>query len=165
LPEVCKKPLSYLGLKYTIDLWRGHSELTQQIYLLSNARTFVNVVQHLRDFGRFEMNERDLDRQRGGRILVAKDDIPHEILPGIILINVWVGIVENHVVGPYVLPPPHYVQNAAQEIRENRIGILNRVRLLGHVIRTEVCITNNFFDLSFYAFTHNYSIFTLLFTE
>jgi hypothetical protein len=28
-----------------------------------NARTFVNVVQHLRDFGRFEMNKRDLGRQ------------------------------------------------------------------------------------------------------
>jgi hypothetical protein len=25
-----------------------------------NARTFVNVVQHLRDFGRFEMKKRDL---------------------------------------------------------------------------------------------------------
>jgi hypothetical protein len=41
---------------------RGHSELTRQIYgerflqgILPNARTFVNVVQHLR-----EMNKRDL---------------------------------------------------------------------------------------------------------
>jgi hypothetical protein len=45
----------------------GHSELAWQIYgekflqrILTNARTFVNVVQHLRDFGRFEMNKRDL---------------------------------------------------------------------------------------------------------
>jgi hypothetical protein len=50
---------------------RGHSELTRQIYgerfpqrILPNARTFVNVVQHLRNFGRFEMNKRDFGRQR-----------------------------------------------------------------------------------------------------
>jgi hypothetical protein len=36
-------------------------------------------VQYLRDFGRFEMNKRDLGRQREDRILVAEDDIPHEI--------------------------------------------------------------------------------------
>jgi hypothetical protein len=36
-------------------------------------------VQHLRDFGRFEMNERDLGRQREDRILVAEEDILHEI--------------------------------------------------------------------------------------
>jgi ABC-type nitrate/sulfonate/bicarbonate transport system permease component len=41
---------------------------------------------------------------------------------------VWVGIVEIHLVDPYVLPPPDYVQKAAQEICENR-GILNRVRV------------------------------------
>jgi hypothetical protein len=44
-----------------------------------NARTFVNVAQHLRDFGRFKMNKRDLGRQREDRILVAEGDIPHEI--------------------------------------------------------------------------------------
>jgi hypothetical protein len=32
--------------------------------MLPNALTFVNVVQHLRNFGRFEMNKRDLSRQR-----------------------------------------------------------------------------------------------------
>jgi hypothetical protein len=49
---------------------REHSELARQIYggrfpqgILPNPRTFINVVQHLRDFGRFEMNERDLVRQ------------------------------------------------------------------------------------------------------
>jgi hypothetical protein len=38
---------------------RGHSELARQIYgerfpqrILFSARTFINVVQHLRDFGR-----------------------------------------------------------------------------------------------------------------
>jgi hypothetical protein len=61
---------------------RGHSELARKIYgerlpqrILLSARTVVNVVQHLRDFGRFrEMNKRDLGRQR-----VAEEDIPHEI--------------------------------------------------------------------------------------
>jgi hypothetical protein len=53
----------------------GHSELAQKIYgerILPNARTFINVVQHLRDFGRFEKNKRDLPQQRGDRILVAR---------------------------------------------------------------------------------------------
>jgi hypothetical protein len=36
-------------------------------------------VQHLRDFGRFEMNKRNLGRQREDRILVAEEDIPREI--------------------------------------------------------------------------------------
>jgi hypothetical protein len=44
-----------------------------------NARTFVNVVQHLHDFEHFEMNKRDLGRQREDQILVAEEDIPHEI--------------------------------------------------------------------------------------
>jgi hypothetical protein len=64
----------------------GHSELARQIYsekfpqrILSSARTFVNVAQHLRDFGRFEMNKRDLGRQREDRILVAEEEILHEI--------------------------------------------------------------------------------------
>jgi hypothetical protein len=33
----------------------------------------VNVVQHLRDFGRFKMNKRDLGRQREGRILITEE--------------------------------------------------------------------------------------------
>jgi hypothetical protein len=64
---------------------REHSELARQIYgerfpqrILPNARTFVNVVQHLRDFGRFEMNKCDLGR-REDRILVPERQIPHEI--------------------------------------------------------------------------------------
>jgi hypothetical protein len=65
-------------------------------------------------------------------ILAAEEDIPHEIKDS--LINVWVGIVGNHLVGPYVLLPPDYVQNGAQEICENKR-----------------------------AFTHNYSNFNLLF--
>jgi hypothetical protein len=65
---------------------RGHSKLARQIYgerfpqrILPNARTFVNVVQHFRDFRRFEMNKRDLGRQREDRILVAEGEILHEI--------------------------------------------------------------------------------------
>jgi hypothetical protein len=65
---------------------RGHSKLARQIYgerfpqrILPNARTFVNVVQHLHDFRRFEMNKRDLGRQREDRILVAEGEILHEI--------------------------------------------------------------------------------------
>jgi hypothetical protein len=65
---------------------RQHSKLARQIYgkklsqrILPNGRTFVNVVQHLRDFGRLEMNERDFDHQQEGRILVAEEDILHEI--------------------------------------------------------------------------------------
>jgi hypothetical protein len=48
-----------------------YSELAWKFYgekflrrILTNARTFVNVVQHLRDFGRFEMNKRDLGQRR-----------------------------------------------------------------------------------------------------
>jgi hypothetical protein len=47
--------------------------------ILPYARTFVNVVQHLRDFGRFEMNTRDLGRERDDRILVVEEEILHEI--------------------------------------------------------------------------------------
>jgi hypothetical protein len=47
--------------------------------IVANARTIVNVVQHLRDFGHFEMNKRDLGRQRKDRILVAEEEILHEI--------------------------------------------------------------------------------------
>jgi hypothetical protein len=63
------------------------SELAREIYgerlpqrILSNARTFVNVAQHLHDFGRFEMNKRDLGRQREDRILVAEEEILHEMI-------------------------------------------------------------------------------------
>jgi hypothetical protein len=54
---------------------RGRSELALEIYgerfpkdPSQCTRTFVNVVQHLRDFGRFEMNKPDLSRQREDRI-------------------------------------------------------------------------------------------------
>jgi hypothetical protein len=84
--------LNYKGLSPT---WRKsiwsliydeHLELAWQIYgeklpqrILRNARTFVNVAQHLRNCERFEMNKRDLGRQRVDRILVAEENIAHEI--------------------------------------------------------------------------------------
>jgi hypothetical protein len=112
-------------------IYRKHSELARQIYYGEklSQRILCNA-QHLRDFERFERNKCDLGRQ--DRILAAEEDIPHEIKDS--LINVWVGIVGNHLVGPYVLLPPDYVQNGAQEICENK-----------------------------HAFTHNYSNFNLLF--
>jgi hypothetical protein len=70
-------------------IYGEYSELAQQLYsekliqrILCNARTFVNITQHLRDFGHFEMDKCDLGRQREDRILfilVAEEDIPHEI--------------------------------------------------------------------------------------
>jgi hypothetical protein len=61
-----------------VDIQHGKS--TVKCFLKGpNARTFLNVVQHLRDFGSFEINKRVLGRQRGNRILVAEENIPHEI--------------------------------------------------------------------------------------
>jgi hypothetical protein len=67
-------------------IYGEHSEKERQIYgeklpqrIFHNARSFVNVAQHLRDFWRFEMNKCDLGRQREDPILVAEEDIPHEI--------------------------------------------------------------------------------------
>jgi hypothetical protein len=51
-------------------------------------------------------------------------------------------------------------QNSAQKIRQNR-DILNRVRL-SWARRAQSCIVNDgkhFFDVEFFAFTHNYSLF------
>jgi hypothetical protein len=44
----------------------------------ATARTFVNVLQHFRDFGCFEMNKLDLGRQLEDRILVAEEGILHK---------------------------------------------------------------------------------------
>jgi hypothetical protein len=61
--------------------------LTRHIYgerfsqrIAPNARTFVNVVQHLPDFGHFEMNKRDLGRQREDPILVAEEPATNNYL-------------------------------------------------------------------------------------
>jgi hypothetical protein len=65
---------------------RGHSELAPRIYrerfpqrILPNSRTFVNVVQHLRDFGHFEINKRGLGRQPEDSLVVPDEEILHEI--------------------------------------------------------------------------------------
>jgi hypothetical protein len=60
------------------------------------------------------------------------------------------------------------VRNTAQGFRQNR-GILNQLSL-GHVmlklaLQTMASILSNFFDVSFYTFTHDYSLLTLLFPE
>jgi hypothetical protein len=50
----------------SVDIQSQHGKSTVKGFLeeyFPNARTFVNVVQHLRDFGHFEMNKRDLGRQ------------------------------------------------------------------------------------------------------
>jgi hypothetical protein len=67
-------------------IYGEHSELIRQIQgkklpqrILHNARTLVNVAQHVRDFGHCKMNKRNLGRQREDRILVAEEDIPHGI--------------------------------------------------------------------------------------
>jgi hypothetical protein len=77
--------MSFTNLEKT-DISGERLELARQIYgeklpqrILGNARTFVNVAQHLRDFGRFEMNKRDFSRQQENCISVAEEDIPHEI--------------------------------------------------------------------------------------
>jgi hypothetical protein len=103
----------------------GHSELARQIYcerfpqrLLPNVRIFVNVVQHLREFGHSEINKRDLGRQREDRILVAEEDILHEIenQP-----RTSTRRLANHQgVSQFVLCSLVRVQNAAQEVRQNR---------------------------------------------
>jgi hypothetical protein len=89
-----------------VEIQSQHGERFPQRILLPNARTFVNVMQHLRHFRRFEMNKGDLGRQREGRILVAEKKFFTKLM-----FVVWLR-----------------VQNAAQEIRRNR-GILNRVPL------------------------------------
>jgi hypothetical protein len=129
-----------------------------------NSAYFVNVVQHLRDFGRFEMNKCRV-RQREDRILVAEEEIFHAI--------------ENQprTSTPTCCKSPESfqfvrvvwlrVQNVAQEIRQNK-GILNGVSLFGHIVlklalQTMAGILSNYFDVSFYTITHNYRFFTMLF--
>jgi hypothetical protein len=69
----------------------------------------MNVVQHLDNFGRFQMDKRDLGRQREDRILVGScrrrhsSRNPRASLLVVILINVWVESVENHLKGVFYL--------------------------------------------------------------
>jgi hypothetical protein len=139
---------------------RGHSRLAKQIYgerfpqrVLPNARTCVNVVQHLRDFGCFEMNLRDLGRQRKDRILVA-EEILHK--------------VENQSRTKY---------SACCKLPVVVLQFTSSKRLSGnsskqrHSASSSSCWSLHCerwqafwatFLISFYIFTHNYSLFTLL---
>jgi hypothetical protein len=87
--------------------------------------------------------------------LVAEEDILHEIenQP-----RTSTRRLANHL-GVFQFVVWLQVQNIAQEIRQNK-GILNRVRLK-LALQTMASILINFFGVSFYTFTHNYSLFTL----
>jgi hypothetical protein len=81
LSPTWRKPIWFWSMAKLVDIG---TELVRQIYgerfpqrILRNARSFVNVVQHRRGFGRLEMNKRDLGRPREDRIFVAKDEILH----------------------------------------------------------------------------------------
>jgi hypothetical protein len=103
----------------------------QRIFL--NARTFVNVVQHLRNWGRFEMNKHDLGCQREDRILVVEEEFLHEIETS-----------HKQVFGDLQITRKFLslqVSDTAQEIRQNK-GILNRVRL-SRARDAEACIAND----------------------
>jgi hypothetical protein len=149
-----------------------YSKLARQIYgerfpqkILPNARTFINVVQHLRDFGRFE-KKHDLSRQREDRILVP-EEILHEIK------NQLRASTRRRLANP--LGVSQFVvwlrvQNATREIRQNR-GIVN-LFWFSWARRAEACIVNDgrhfeqLLSCLIYAFTRNmYSLFTLLFSE
>jgi hypothetical protein len=67
------------------------------------------------------MNKRDLDRQPEDRILVAGEEILHKI-------ENQPRTSTRHLPNQLGVQLQLRVQNAAQEIRQNR-GILNRVRL------------------------------------
>jgi hypothetical protein len=131
---------------------------------LKGSEPSVNVVQHLRDFGRFWMNKLSLGRQREDRNLVVEEKILHEIEK-----QPRTGRLANHL-GVCSLPASSK-RSAAQEIRQNR-GILNWVGIswkprvaLKLAWQTMASILSNFLEVSFYTFTstHNYSHFTLLF--
>jgi hypothetical protein len=79
--------MSFTKLEKTdmvFDLWRSPWTFRASLAnlrpekILPNARTFVNVVQHLHDFGRFEMNK----RCQRDRILVAEEDSHFNYLYG-----------------------------------------------------------------------------------
>jgi hypothetical protein len=107
-------------------------------------------VQRLHDFGRFEMNKRDLGRQRQDQILVAQEEILDEIenQP-----RTSTRRFANHLgVSQFVVWLR--VENAAQEICQNT-GILNRVRPSWappaegwhFALQTMAGILSNFFDV------------------
>jgi hypothetical protein len=139
--------MTFTNLEKSDMVWiydeaRGHSELAQQIYrerfpqkILLNARTFVNVVQHFRDIGHFEVKKREFGRQREHHILVA-EEVLHEIVNQL---RTSTRRLANHL-GVYQFEVWLRVEHT-QEIRQNR-GILNRVGL-SWARGAEACITND----------------------
>jgi hypothetical protein len=116
---------------------------------MGSKDTFQCTTLFKRDYGRFEIDKRDLGKIENQPQISTRRLGNHL---GVSQFVVWLR-----------------VQNAALEICENR-GILNLVRL-SWTRRTEACnlalqtiaaISSNFFDVSFYALTHHYSLFTLL---
>jgi hypothetical protein len=59
----------------------------------------------------------------------------------------------------------YYIQNVAQEIRENGGILKSSLAWLKLALQTMAGVLSSFFDVSFYAFNHNYSFFNLLFPE
>jgi hypothetical protein len=109
----------------------------------SMHKPFVNVVQHLRDFGCFEMNKRDLSRQRQ-HILVAEEEILHEI--------------GNH---------PR-TRTSCKSFGSLSVCSLvypkgPRFTSIQHPKSSGTKTGGFTFDVSFYAFSHNCSLFALLF--
>jgi hypothetical protein len=108
---------------------RGHLELPRQIYcerfpqrILPNARTFVNVVQHLRNVGRFEMSKRDLGHQREEeRILVAEEEILHETENG--HEQVLARHLANHLAVSQFASSKHRSGNSLKQRHLNRIRL------------------------------------------
>jgi hypothetical protein len=98
---------------------------------------------------------RDLGRQGKDRILVVEEEILHEIenQPR----TSTRGLANHLGVSQFVIWL--LVLNAAQQIRQNR-DILNRVRARRGVLKLALHFKQllYFFDVSSYAFTHNYSV-------
>jgi hypothetical protein len=66
--------------RYGFDLWRSPCTFRGFLkeYFPIHELLYINVVQHLLNFGRFEMNKPDLGHQREDCILVAEEEILHE---------------------------------------------------------------------------------------
>jgi hypothetical protein len=114
-----------------------------------NARTFVNVVQHLRDFGRFEIKKRDLGRQRENFFTKLKTTT-----------NKYSASCRSSerfsVCGASSKRPSGNLSK--QRNSESKFGLFGHV-VLKLALQTMAGVLSSFFD----AFTRNYSLFTLLF--
>jgi hypothetical protein len=117
-----------------LDIHSKHGERFPQ-KKLPNARTFVNVVQHLRDFGRFEMNKRDLGRQREDRIVVAEEEeILHEIESQP---RISTRRLANHLGVSHFAFSKHRSENSSKQRHSESNSVLSWAR------RAEACIAND----------------------